>query len=73
MGVACSKQWKVEIISTANQDSPLMEGKIPVLGADVWEHSYYVKHLWNRKAYLEDWFNVINWSQVNKLFEQYSR
>ncbi len=57
---------ELEIINTANQDSPLMEGKMPILGVDVWEHAYYVKHLWNRKAYLEDIWNIINWKQVNE-------
>ena len=61
---------KLEVYSTGNQDSPLMEGKVPVLGVDVWEHSYYVKHLWNRAAYLKDWWNVINWKQVE---ENYNR
>lgn len=59
---------KLEIYSTPNQDSPILEGKIPLLGIDVWEHSYYVKHMWNRKAYLEDIFNVINWKKVEELY-----
>ena len=61
---------KLEVYSTANQDSPIMEGKVPILGIDVWEHAYYVKHLWNRAAYLKDWWNVINWKKVNELFEK---
>lgn len=61
---------KLEVYSTANQDSPLMEGKIPILGVDVWEHSYYVKHLWNRVAYLKDWWNVVNWKQVEENYNQ---
>ena len=60
---------KLEIMSTANQDSPLSEGKVPVLGLDVWEHAYYLKHMSNRAAYIEDFFKVINWEQVNKNFK----
>ena len=61
---------KLEVYSTANQDSPLMEGKIPILGLDVWEHSYYIKYFWNRKAYVEAFWNVINWKKVDELFEK---
>jgi len=60
---------KLEVYSTANQDSPLMEGKVPILGVDVWEHSYYLKHMWNRAAYLKDWWNVVNWKQVEENFK----
>ena len=60
---------KLEIMSTANQDSPLSEGKVPVLGLDMWEHSFYIKHNANKAAYLEDFFHVINWEQVNKHFK----
>lgn len=62
---------KLKVYSTANQDSPLMEGKIPILGVDVWEHAYYVKYLWNRSEYLKNWWNVINWSKVNKILEKF--
>ena len=61
---------KLEVYSTANQDSPLMEGKVPILGVDVWEHGYYLKHTSNRAAYLKDWWNVVNWKQVNENFER---
>ena len=60
---------KLDIMSTANQDSPLLEGKVPVLGLDVWEHAYYLKHMSNRAVYIEDFFKVINWEQVNKNFK----
>ncbi|MBI2106286.1 superoxide dismutase [Candidatus Woesearchaeota archaeon] len=60
---------ELEIMSTANQDSPISEGKIPILGIDVWEHAYYLKHMSNRAAYVEDFFKVINWEQVEENFK----
>jgi superoxide dismutase, Fe-Mn family len=68
--LAISKEGHLEVYSTANQDSPLMEGKMPLLGLDVWEHSYYLKHTSNRKAYAEGWWAVVNWNKVNELYEQ---
>lgn len=59
---------KLEVYSTANQDSPLMEGKIPILGVDVWEHAYYLKYQWQRGEYLKNWWNVVNWEIVNEQF-----
>ncbi|HWZ33953.1 MAG TPA: superoxide dismutase [Bryobacteraceae bacterium] len=58
----------VEITSTANQDSPVMEGKFPVIGVDVWEHAYYLKYQNRRADYLGAWWNVVNWEEAEKRF-----
>jgi len=56
---------KFEILSTANQDSPLMDGKTPIIGLDVWEHAYYLKYQNRRAEYVAAWWNVINWDTAN--------
>ena len=59
---------KLKIVSTANQDSPLTQGHYPILGNDVWEHAYYLKYQNLRAKYLENWWNVVNWTEINKRF-----
>jgi Fe-Mn family superoxide dismutase len=58
----------VQIISTANQDSPIMDGNFPVFGVDVWEHAYYLKYQNRRPEYLGAWWNVANWPEIEKRF-----
>ena len=66
---------KLEIVSTANQDNPIMgkaiagcEGR-PIFGVDVWEHAYYLKYNNRRPEYLAAWWNAVNWDEINKRYE----
>lgn len=63
-----NKEGKLEITSTPNQDSPIMEGLKPVIGIDVWEHSYYLLYQNKRPDYLKAWWNVVSWDQAEKNF-----
>lgn len=68
-----TKDGKLEIMSTANQDNPMMEGHFPIMGNDVWEHAYYLRYQNRRPDYLKAWWDVVNWDEVNKRFEKAGR
>jgi Fe-Mn family superoxide dismutase len=68
--LALDSSGKLQVISTANQDSPLMDGLYPVMGNDVWEHAYYLKYQNRRPEYLNAWWNVVNWDEVARRYEQ---
>ncbi|MEK7664437.1 MAG: superoxide dismutase [Patescibacteria group bacterium] len=61
-----TKDSKLDIVSTPNQDNPVMDGQKPILGNDVWEHAYYLKYKNMRADYLKAWWNVVNWEEVEK-------
>ena len=64
---------KLEVTSTPNQDNPMTSGSFPIMGNDVWEHAYYLKYQNKRPEYLKQWWNVVNWDEINKRFEMSSR
>jgi Fe-Mn family superoxide dismutase len=64
------KDGKLSVISTANQDPPLLEGKTALLGLDLWEHAYYLKYQNRRAEYITGWWNVVNWPYVAKLYSE---
>lgn len=67
--VIVNKEGKLEVTSTPNQDSPIMDGSgTPILGADVWEHAYYLRYQNRRPDYLKAFWNVVNWAKVSELY-----
>jgi superoxide dismutase, Fe-Mn family len=68
--LVAGQNGQLQVISTANQDSPLMDGQFPIMGNDVWEHAYYLKYQNRRPDYLNAWWNVVNWDEVARRFQQ---
>ncbi len=68
--VTLGQDGKLQISSSPNQDSPLLNGVYPILGNDVWEHAYYLKYQNRRPEYLSNWWNVVNWDEINKRYSQ---
>ncbi|MGS2779478.1 superoxide dismutase [Robertmurraya sp. GLU-23] len=68
-----NEQGALEVTSTPNQDNPIMEGKVAILGLDVWEHAYYLNYQNRRPDYIESFFKIINWDAVSSKFEQASK
>ncbi|MBU5590445.1 superoxide dismutase [Clostridium sp. MSJ-4] len=64
-----NQEAELEVVSTANQDNPISEGKTPILALDVWEHAYYLKYQNKRPDYIEAWWNVVDWKEVEKIYE----
>ena len=63
-----TKDGKLDIVSTPNQDNPMTDGHTPILGNDVWEHAYYLKYKNMRADYLKAWWSVVNWTEISKRF-----
>ena len=61
---------KLAVTSTPNQDNPMSQGQFPILGNDVWEHAYYLKYQNRRADYLKEWWNVVNWTEVNRRLKE---
>lgn len=68
-----NRKGELEVTSTPNQDTPIMEGKFPILGLDVWEHAYYLRYQNRRPDYVQAFFNVVNWDKVEDLYDDNAR
>ncbi|MGH2443305.1 MAG: superoxide dismutase, partial [Chloroflexota bacterium] len=68
--LVADRSGKLAVVSSANQDNPLSDGQTPIMGNDVWEHAYYLKYQNRRPEYLKAWWNVVNWAEVNKRYQQ---
>jgi Fe-Mn family superoxide dismutase len=66
-----NRSGELQVISTPNQDSPISQGLYPIMGNDVWEHAYYLKYNNRRGEYLDAWWNVVNWDEINKRFSHF--
>ena len=64
-----NKSGELEIITTPNQDNPMTDGNLPIMGNDIWEHAYYLKYKNMRADYLKNWWNVVNWQEVERRFK----
>ncbi len=67
------RNGSLAVVSTPNQDNPLSEGMIPLMGIDVWEHAYYLKYQNRRAEYVTNWWNVVNWPEVERRFAEYHK
>src|SRR5699024_6007218 len=61
---------KLKVVSSANQDNPISDGKIPLMGLDVWEHAYYLKYMNKRGDYIDAWWNVVDWNKIQEKFDK---
>lgn len=71
--LSLKKKGGLMIHSTPNQDSPILEGLVPLLGIDVWEHAYYLKYQNRRAEYIENWWNIVNWEKVEENYKKAKR
>src|SRR6478609_7830510 len=71
--LAGNAKGEVQILSTPNQDNPISQGLHPIFGNDVWEHAYYLKYNNRRPEYLAAWWNVVNWEEINRRYQEFGK